>query len=379
MRFARYAGVVGVAGLVLALAACKGRVDERGSGAPAGRADDGGTNTAPSPRVGEARAQGEALRDGASPAPVDERSGPELLAPPAAGEARRQAIPTLSSASGGGLPAPSAGVLRAHFGAGAGPFAVQRAELGGARTALLVARADGTDPIVLAVERDAVLWSKPRPVAGISTPVQRLAIAPRPDGGVALFGYVAPMRLVFARMWADDGYPYADIELAAIDACDALSAAYRPSVGWIVACASASGARAQRLREDGTVAWDHGGVAVGATSAVGAATIAFDTPSSWVLVQRAKGIAGDHALAWRYDTRARPLWAAPADVGPLTPARGRVADERLPVAVVPGRGVRIELPQGPGRAARAVEIASDGTVGRFVGRVEQVPNERETR
>jgi hypothetical protein len=204
--------------------------------------------------------------------------------------------------------------LREHFqldgGAAHGPYAVQRVELAEGNTALLVTRADESDPMVLVVDREQLVWSKTRPTAGITPPLKHLAIAPGPEGGVALFGYVASMRLVASRMWADDANPYAETEVVAVDECDALSAAYSRGVGWIVACSSKRGTRAQRLREDLTSAWGHEGVAVGSASPVERPTLAFDTPATWTLVQRAKAIGGDHVLTYHYDADARQLGPA---------------------------------------------------------------------
>jgi hypothetical protein len=258
--------------------------------------------------------------------------------------------------------------LRAHFGPGAGTFAVQSVDLAGGRTGYLVERSDGADPIVLSTDRDQLVWSKPHPVAGITPPVVHLAIAPRPDGGVALFGYVATLRLVAARMWADDGNAYAEIELGSFDGCDNLSAGYAPGVGWVVACASHDGARAQRLREDGTNAWGRAGVSVGAASAVGPATVVFDSTSTWTLLERATGVGADHLLAWRYDADARPVWPAPIDVGALPPSRVALASDRFDAHPVAQGGVRVELWRGlAGRRVKAAEIGSDASV-RFIGR-----------
>ena len=218
------------------------------------------------------------------------------------------------------------------------------------------------------LDRDVLAWSKPRPVAGILPPAQHLSIAPRPDGGVALFAWVAKLHLVAARMWADDGNPFGDFELLAPEACDWLSAGYGPGVGWIVACASAGGTVAQRMREDGVVAWPREGASVGARGSAGPATIAFDAPATFVLVQRVAAVGGDRVMVFRYDADGEPLWAAPATLGAAIAPSARSAG-RLEARAVREGVVRVELPKGASGkpAARAAEIDATGAV-RFLSK-----------
>jgi hypothetical protein len=255
--------------------------------------------------------------------------------------------------------------LREHFGDPAkGPFEVQHIDLADGLSAVLVARADESDPIVLAFDRDQVLWSKLRPTAGILPPVKHVTVLPRPDGGAVLFAWVTSLHMVAARMWADDGNPFGDFELFAPDACDALSAAYGAGHGWIVTCTSPQGTRAQRLREDGAVAWGHEGVALGSTSASGPATVAFDTPSSMMLFERVAAVGGDRLLAFRYDPDAQPLWASPADLGTDVEPGGHAAERRVDARAVSGGVVRVDRPLGVvGKgSARASEVSSAGEV-----------------
>jgi hypothetical protein len=168
---------------------------------------------------------------------------------------------------------------------------------------------------------------------------------------IALFAYVSAMHLLAARMWADDGNAYAEIELGAFDACEALSAAFAPSRGWVVACASSTGTRAQRLREDGTTAWGRNGAWLGVESTVGRAAIAFDTPSSFVVVQRARAIGGDRLLAARFDDEARPLWPAAVHMAALA---GGTATDSLRASLAGDGLVRVEA------AGRFFEVRSDG-------------------
>jgi hypothetical protein len=186
---------------------------------------------------------------------------------------------------------------------------VQQAGLAEGRVAVLVSRADESDPIVMAIDPvgDQLLFTKERPTAGIAPPVVHATIAPAPERGVAIFAYVASMHILAVRMWADDANPYADIEVFHPDACDDLSVGYRAGVGWIAACASKAGTRAQRLRDDLTAAWGTDGLAVGTPSPVSRAQITFDGPTRWTLVQRAKAVGGDRQLTFHYDIDGQPL------------------------------------------------------------------------
>lgn len=257
------------------------------------------------------------------------------------------------------------GALREHFGAGArGPFDVQRIDVPGSRTAALIARADGADPFVIVVERDLLLWSKPHPTWGMVSPVRSLTIAARPDGGIVLFGWVEPLHTVAARMWADDGNAFGDFEVFAPDACEALSAARAPSgEGWIVACAAAGGTRAQHLREEGTSAWG-AGLAVGSGSASGAVGLAFDSPSSLMMIERAAAIGGDRLLAFRYALAdGARLWETPIDLGVVTAPRSSSARAATMtggdgvVRIAPVRGVASLRDRG-------MTISSEGRVAR---------------
>ena len=227
-------------------------------------------------------------------------------APP--GEAQRRTIASLERDP---LLVPQLSLLRAHFqadgGAAGGPFVVQRIERSGGGDGVLVSRADESSPIVLALDRGQLVFSKERPVAGITPPVQHITIAPGPERGIAVFAYVSTLHLVAARMWADDGNPFAEIVTLSIDACDGLSAAYGSGLGWIVACSSKDGTRAQRLKEDLTGAWGTEGVVVGTIGPVDRPAITIDDANRWTLTQRAKGVGGDRTLKFRYDRDAQPV------------------------------------------------------------------------
>ncbi len=275
-----------------------------------------------------------------------------------AGEARRSTIARLEADA---LLRAQLGVLRDHFGADAkGPYDEQRVDLAGGRTAVMVSRTGERDPIVLVVDREEIVWSKLRPTGGILPPVRHLALAPRPDGGAAVFGWVEGLRTVAARMWADDSNPFGDFELFEADGCDALSAGYAPGQGWVVACASRTGTRVQRMKDDGTLAWGRNGVPLGAASPE-PVTIVWDTRSTLMLLQREAAPGGDRFLAFRYDMNARDMWAAPVDLG--ISARTTAASERIEAASVRDGVVRVKAPRrAPGTGPPVVEVDSSGKV-----------------
>ena len=272
--------------------------------------------------------------------------------PPTTGEALRTTLAALDREP---LLRPHLAVLRTHFGADSrGPFGMQRLELPGGRTAVLVARGDESDPIVLVIDRDQLAWSKLRPTGGIVPPALHPAIAARPDGGVALFVYVATLHLLAARMWADDGNAFAEIDLGAFDDCSARfrrQRTLRREAGFL-ACVSENVTHAQRLREDGTTAWGRQGTTLGTTSTAGAATIAFDTPSSFILLQPARAVGGDRLTAMRFDDDAQPLWPSAVDVTVLTAK----SDVRPRANLVRPGVVLVELPSA------SYEIDSQGIV-----------------
>lgn len=231
-------------------------------------------------------------------------------APP--GEAQRKTIAALERDP---LLLPQLAALRTHFavdgGTLRGPFVVQRVERSGGGDGVLVSRADESDPYVMALDRGQLVFSKERPVAGITPPVQHVTIAPGPERGLVVFAYVATLHLVAARMWADDSNPFAEIVVVESPACDALAAAYWPGNGWLVACSSKDGTRMQLLRENLTSAWGSAGLVLGTGGPVASARIAIDSPSEWTLLQRARAIGGDRTLTYRYDADARPVAAEP--------------------------------------------------------------------
>lgn len=242
-----------------------------------------------------------------SPAPPAAPTLPPIPpAPP--GEATRKSTAALERDP---LLVTQLAALRAHFqrdgGSLGGPFTLQRIERSGGGDGVLVSRADESDPLVMALDRGQLVFSKERPVAGITPPVQHVVIAPGPERGIVVFSYVVTLHLVAARMWADDGNPFAEIVVLEAPACDALAAAYWPSNGWLVACSSKDGTRTQLLRENLTSAWGNAGLVLGTPGPVASARIGIDSPTQWTLTQRARAVGGDRSLTFHYDVDAQPL------------------------------------------------------------------------
>ena len=275
-----------------------------------------------------------------------------------AGEAQRTKV---SSFEREPLLAPHVALLRAHFkGDPKGPFVMQRAGLARGRVALLISLVNESNPVVVVVDHGEVAWVKERPVAGILPPVPRLALSAHPDGGVVLFAFVPSVHLVAARIWNDEGAPFADLEVLPLDACDALSAAYWPEVGWLVAGARRGGARAQLVRENGTAAWGRGGIEIGASwRETAPVSIVIDGSAGTFVVQHASERGKDHVVALRYDTKGHAAWPSPVDVGEVP----RVANpsERLAATLVHEHVARVDLAHGAvARTAAAVEIDDRG-------------------
>jgi hypothetical protein len=242
-------------------------------------------------------------------------------------EARRARLTKLDDEPG---LAANAGAIRQHFGGTLPPLMdLQVVPLASGRQGLLLGEAaDEPRPIVLLVDATGTaLWTKERPLGGITPPARPFAMAPRPDGGLALFVYDEPTKLVAARMWAADGAAYAELMLFELAKCDAISAAWWPGRGWIVVTAFPGGARAQLLREAGSSAWDPSGMPVGeAWRAPATPTIVIDpATSSWVLVQHATRGARDHVVVVRYGPQGERIGTADLGaVGRVTRSADRI-------------------------------------------------------
>ncbi len=301
------------------------------------------------------------------PPPLDQRT------PAPAGEARRTTVAHLTDDPN---LAPFVVRLEQHFGADSGSgFVVQTVDAAWGRTAVLVARVaandDDADPLVLLLDHGQLVWLRDHPIAGIVRPIRELTIAAHPSGGTVLVAFVPAVSVVAARVWDEEGYPFAELSLFPVDACDALSVTYAPGVGWLVAAARQGGARAQWLREDGFPAWGTNGLEVGgAWRAPAPITALFDTGSSVMLFQRgwARGASRapvpDHLLASRYDESGKALWAPPFDLGIvpnvsnpsakidvslIRPGVARVSAPDV-ASEIGGRGPRPHRPIGPHNA-----------------------------
>lgn len=257
----------------------------------------------------------------------------------------------------------AAALLASHFGRPRGSFDVQIAPLTAkGRRMLFVVDAEkpASDARPMAVVVDAagaVVWSKERPLAGIMPPVGPVAIAGAPLGRVALAACDPPTSVVALRLWDDDGSPFADFQvMTQVESCDALSLLYWPGHGWIVVAVRPGSTRGILVRESGSFAWERsielgGGIGgppmKGVRGRPSAATLAADTPGTFVLVQAGQHSTREgapvHALAFRYDLRGNSLWDSAVDLGALPKAPEREA--RMTVAPLDS-GVRVTLPSG---------------------------------
>jgi hypothetical protein len=267
-----------------------------------------------------------------------------------AGEARRT---TLARFEDDPILAPHAALFAKHFApdagradAGARSFEVQTVTLTAGREAVLAETAEHEHPMVVVFDHGKVAWSKERPTGGIVSPALHLALAPHPLGGAVLFFYDPPTRIVGARVWADDGDPFAELEVLHEDTCDALSAAYWPSKGWVVVAARPGGARAERLGENGRTAWGPAGIEVGDHAGAGAGSVRVGQPVS-IVVQgaavtfvelAARQDVPSRVLALRYDADGKSLGEA-LESSPIP--RVTFAGER--VVATPAAGGAIDL------------------------------------
>ena len=296
--------------------------------------------------------------------PSGDASAPATTVRPPGGEAKRSLLAKLEAEP---LLAAQIAAVSAHFGKDAkGPFALQRTELAGGRTALFVAREDGGTPMLLVFEGDKLLWSREQPVAGIVPPVEHVALAAHLAGGTALAAWDPATKLVVGRVAAEDGNPFGDFQVMNLDACEDVTAGYWPGRGILVIASTKAGPRMQLMREDNTFAFAREGLAVGATwRAAGPVSMAFDGPTSVMLVQHASGAKPktDVVKVFRYSPGGKLLWEAPVEVE--VPAVPKPA-EHLVAAVVRDGVVRIELPRGAvASQARAIEVDSSGAVVRL--------------
>jgi hypothetical protein len=342
--------------VTLLLAAGCSRSGGAGSNKVESEAGSGGASATAASKASGAPAESPSL----APGPEHARS-PVSGAPGAGLEARRSSVARIEADPV--LAANAEALRKRHGGALPASLAVQATDLGAdRRRALLVAeeRKDGApaNPMVFVVdEHGALVWSKDRPVAGITPPVGPSAIAAGPHGRFALAVCDPPTSLVALRLWDADGSPFADFQALATKACDALSLLYWPSHGWVIAVVAGSETRVQLVTDAGALAWGSGRILGARFRTVAPASLVSDSPSSFVLVQHSQspGVDRDvdHAVAFRYDARGEPLWAGPTDLGAVR--RVAPGQERIALTKSDGGVVRAHLARNV-----TVEIRSNG-------------------
>jgi len=250
-----------------------------------------------------------------------------------------------------------------HGGALPASLAVQATDLGAdRRRAILVGaeRKDGTleNPMLFIVdEHGALVWSKERPAAGIKAPVGPLAIAAGPRGRFALAACDPPTSSVALRLWDEDGSPFADFQALETKSCDAITLLYWPSHGWLIAVTAGSELRAQLVTEAGGLAWGAGRPLGARFRTIAPVSLATDSSTSFILVQysQSPGVDRevDHAVAFRYDALAQPLWPTPTDLGAVR--RVAPGQERITLLRSPDGVLRASLAGGA-----TMEIRSNG-------------------
>lgn len=236
------------------------------------------------------------------------------------------------------LSANAEALRKQHHGAIPAVLAVQATDLGADRRRALLVGAERKDaslenPMVLVVDdKGALVWSKERPAAGITPPIGPSAIAAGPSGRFALAVSDPPTSSVALRLWDADGSPFADFHVLQAKSVGALSLLHWPGHGWLIAVSVGGETRVQMLTSAGGLAWGAGRVLGARFRTIAPVTLASDSSSSFILVQysQSPGVDRDvdHAVAFRYDEKGEPLWAAPTDLGAvrrITPGQERIA------------------------------------------------------
>jgi hypothetical protein len=249
--------------------------------------------------------------------------------------------------------------VRRHFGDGA-KLDLQTLRLSEARSAVL--SSDGAKHLLLAIdqgdrgEASTIAWTKERPLAGTFPGATELALVGGPRGEVQLAWFDPTTKAVAFRRWRFDGSVEADWMLGKMDACDAISAVYWPTQGWLVAASNLGTSRLFLLDVGGTVRWKNGVELDLERSARAPLTLLPDSDASVIVAgvgtaRKGNRRAEEHVLARRLDATGEPLWSASLDLGPAPPNAGWIEGHVL----------------GPGRVAiatathRVIEVASDGT------------------
>jgi hypothetical protein len=232
-------------------------------------------------------------------------------------------------------------VVEAHFGGALpSPLEIQATALPGDRRAYLVTgEARRRNPLVLVAgppvqgeEARQILWTKERPLAGTRQVVTEMALAPGPDGEVALMWCDIPTQIVALRKWSAAGVVLADFQVIEVDVCEAISGLYWPGRGWVITASQHGTARTQCLDERGRRAFGPSGIELPWTARPSSpVSIAVDSEASVILVQvgdlrRGEALVPDRVLAMRYDTLGTALWDRPLDLGAWAgPGSARIA------------------------------------------------------
>ena len=299
-----------------------------------------------------ARPRPRALRRAAS-------ASPDAIVSAPAGEAHRTTVPRLEAER----PSPAAPRRAARtLRAGAkGPFEVQRIDLADGRTAVLVSRADDSDPIVLAFDRDrAALVQAPtdrrHPAArealddrasagrrggGLRRGSPRCTWWPRACGAAKATRSVTSSssrrtRATPSRRRTDPGRVGSSCAPRRTEPARSGCAKTARSPGATTASPLASASASGRRRLCST-----------------------RPPRSWCL-ERVAAVGGDRLVAFRYDADAQPLWSGPGRPRRATSAHAPCQPRRIDARVVRDGVVRVDRPLGvAGKgAARATEVTS---------------------
>lgn len=235
-------------------------------------------------------------------------------------------------------PPPDAGatsLLAAHFGAiPANQLETTSVELTspGRRATLVKIAGKPTSeakPFLYVSDEDGqhVLWSRERPVAGITPPVGPIALSSGPGDRVSIAACDPPTAIIALRVLDTDGAPFADFQAMTNETCEAVALAYWRRRGWLIAIARQGATRAQLVKENGSLAWP-GGIDVGVRS-FAPPSLALDTDDTFLVTQIAQPTTEPgspfHALVFRYDAEGTAIWKQATDI-PLTKgAAGQVA------------------------------------------------------
>ncbi|AKU94514.1 hypothetical protein AKJ09_01178 [Labilithrix luteola] len=212
--------------------------------------------------------------------------------------------------------------------------------------------------------KPAPLWTRDRPVAGITPPIGQFALAAGPKGRVAIAVCDPPTSLVALRILDDDGSPFADLQALDFEGPAELSLLYWQKHGWVIAASSVGTTRAQLMTEDGKRTWGTGkngrDVATRPQTASPVALVA-DTDDTLMMVQIARASSdmqghAPRAYAFRYDAQGEPLWKAPLDLGAI---KATAAAERAILARTRPGVVTAKLPGGA-----VMDIRSTGEIER---------------